>query len=228
MAIQKRYHGNRLTIEEHGCILSELPCYPGPTHSVWDVMASAVALCARGPRLAMLGFSGGGMVGALRALGCDQEIAGVDVWSEGFGLFESIATEWCGPVRFYREDAVDWLRRQRVLYDVIVEDLSISENGDVVKPDASISLLPDLMQKKITGEGIIISNLLPTPGFSWPRLISMVRTGPGILVEFESYHNRVLIQGSSVGEVRWAGRFLRRNMRVLGSALAGEIRLRTL
>ncbi len=228
MAIRTRYYRNRVTIEENGCILSELPRSPGPTHSVWDVMAAAVGVFAQGPRLAMLGFSGGGMVGAMRALGCDQEVAGVDLWREGFGLFESIAAEWCGLVRFYPEDAVTWLRRQRSPYDVIVEDLSVSKDGDTVKPGVSLSLLPDLMGRKITPEGVIISNLLPTPGFTWEALISSSRIGPGILIEFESYHNRVLIQGSGIGKARSSGRILRQHMHILGSALAQDIRVRTL
>ena len=228
MAIRTRHYKNRVTIEENGCILSELPRSPGPTHSVWDVMAAAVALFATGPRMAMLGFSGGGMVGALRALGCDQQIAGVDLWSEGFDVFEDVAKEWCGPVRFYSEDAVTWLRRQRRRYDVIVEDLSVPENGDIVKPEVSLSPLPDLIRRRINRGGVIISNLLPTPGFTWQTLIASARVGPGVLVEFESYHNRVLLQGSGIGKARQSGRALRENMRILGSALAEDIRVSTL
>ena len=228
MAIRTRYHRNRVTIEENGCVLSELPRSPGPTHSVWDVMAVAVALFASGPRMAMLGFSGGGMVGALRGLGCNQQIAGVDLWSEGFDVFETIAKKWCGPVRFYSEDAVTWLRRQRSPYDVIVEDLSVPDNGDIVKPEASLASLPELMRRRITGRGIIISNLLPTPGYTWQGLIESARVGPGLLVEFESYHNRVLLQGCKIEEARQSGRALRKKMRIFGSGLAEEIRVRTL
>lgn len=208
-------------------MLSELRRCPGPTHSVWDVMASAVALFTPGSRMAMLGFSGGGMVGAMRALGCDQEIAGVDLWSEGFSLFQRVAADWCGSIRFYEEDAVRWLRRQRILYDVIVEDLSVPKDGDIVKPEVSLSLLPALMRKKLIPGGVIISNLLPTPGYSWPRMIAAARTGRGVVVEFESYHNRILIQGSQLGEARAVGRHLRRIMRRFGSD-SGGVRIRSL
>ena len=228
MAIRTRYHKNRVTIEENGCVLSELPRSPGPTHSVWDVMAVAVALFAAGPRMAMLGFSGGGMVGALRGLDCDQQIAGVDLWSKGFDVFAGVAKKWCGPVRFYSEDAVTWLRRQRSPYDVIVEDLSVAENGDIVKPEISLSVLPELMPTRITGRGVIISNLLPTPGFTWQRLIASACVGPGILVEFESYHNRVLLQGRGIGKARQSGRALRQKLRLFGSGLSEEIRVSTL
>ena len=71
MAIRTRHYKNRVTIEENGCILSELPRSRGQL-IVWDVMAAAVALL-RTPNSGLI--SGGGMVGALRALGCDQQIA---------------------------------------------------------------------------------------------------------------------------------------------------------
>ena len=109
-----------------------------------------------------------------------------------------------------------------------MEDLSVPKDGDTVKPAVSLSLLPDLMGRKITPEGVIISNLLPTPGFTWEALISSSRIGPGILIEFESYHNRVLIQGSGIGKARSSGRILRQHMHILGSALAQDIRVRTL
>ena len=86
--------------------MSELPRSPGPTHSVWDVMAAAVALFATGPRMAMLGFSGGGMVGALRALGCDQQNAGDTLGIEGFNEFEDVAKKCSGQVQFIKEDAL--------------------------------------------------------------------------------------------------------------------------
>ena len=43
-------------------MLCELPRLPGPTHSVWDVLACAVKLFAPGSRMAMLGFAGGGLL----------------------------------------------------------------------------------------------------------------------------------------------------------------------
>ena len=111
---------------------------------------------------------------------------------------------------------------------MIVEDLSVPKNGDIVKPEVSLSLLPDLIRRRINRGGVIISNLLPTPGFTWQTLIASARVSPGILVEFESYHNRVLLQGSGIGKARQSGRALRENMRILGSALAEDIRVSTL
>ena len=228
MGTRIRHHGDRVRIEENGCVLCELPRFPGPTHSVWDVLACAVRLFAPGSRMAMLGFAGGGMVGAMRAIGCEQEVEGVDLWVEGFEVFREVAADWSGAVRFHPEDAVAWMRRQRTLFDVIVEDLSVPLEGDVVKPEVSWVDLPPLMGRKLKKSGVVISNLLPTPGISWENLIAASRVGPGVVVEFESYYNRVLIQGSDVGGARSCGYRLRKLMCLLGSDLTDDIRLRTL
>ena len=228
MGTRIRYHEDTVSIEENGWLLCELPRLPGPTHSVWDVLACAVKLFAPGSRMAMLGFAGGGMVGAMRAIGCEQEVAAVDLWTKGFDIFREVAADWSGAVHFHAEDAVAWMRRQRMLFDVIVEDLSVPRDGDVVKPEASWIDLPPLIRRKVKKSGVVITNLLPTPGISWEKLVSAARVGPGVVVEFESYYNRVLIQGHGVGQARSSGDRLRKMMRLMGSDLAGGIRVRTL
>ena len=228
MEARIRHHEDGVSIEENGCVLCELPRSPGPTHSIWDVLACAVQLFAPGSRMAMLGFAGGGMVGAMRAIGCEQEVEGVDLWAEGFEVFREVAADWSGVVHFHPEDAVAWMRRQQTLFDVIVEDLSVPLEGDVVKPEVSWVDLPPLMRRRLKKNGVVISNLLPTPGISWEEMIAACRVGSGVVVEFESYYNRVLIQGSSVGRARSCGDRLRKLMRLLGSDLTDDIRLRTL
>ncbi|MEC9055556.1 MAG: hypothetical protein VX633_09630, partial [Verrucomicrobiota bacterium] len=106
METRIRHHEDGVSIEENGCVLCELPRLPGPTHSVWDVLACAVKLFAPGSRMAMLGFAGGGMVGAMRAIGCEQEVAAVDLWTKGFDIFREVAADWSGAVQFHAEDAV--------------------------------------------------------------------------------------------------------------------------
>lgn len=213
---------------QNGLVLCELPREPGPVHSVWDVMACAVRLFAPGSRMAMLGFAGGGMVASMRALGCEQEVHGVDCWSEGFDVFREVAASWSGAVSFAHEDAAEWLRRDRVPFDVIVEDLSVPLHDDVVKPSLSWMELPPLIRRRVKKGGVVINNLLPTPGISWTDQIEACRVGPGVVVSFESFYNRVLIQGDRVGDARSCGPRVRNLMRKLGSDLSGELKIRTL
>ena len=213
---------------QNGLVLCELPREPGPAHSVWDVMACAVRLFAPGSRMAMLGFAGGGMVGSMRALGCEQEVHGVDLWSGGFEIFREVATDWSGAVNFAHEDAAEWLRRDRVPFDVIVEDLSVPLRDDVVKPSISWMELPALIRRRVKKGGVVINNLLPTPGISWANQIEACRVGPGVEVGFENFFNRVLIQGAQVGNARSCGPRSRQLMRELGSELSDSLKIRTL
>lgn len=213
---------------QNGLVLCELPREPGPAHSVWDVMACAVRLFAPGSRMAMLGFAGGGMVGSMRALGCEQEVHGIDLWSGGFEIFREVATDWSGAVNFAHEDAAEWLRRDRVPFDVIVEDLSVPLRDDVVKPSISWMELPALIRRRVKKGGVVINNLLPTPGISWANQIEACRVGPGVEVGFENFFNRVLIQGEQVGNARSCGPRLRQLMRELGSELSDSLKIRTL
>ena len=50
-------------------VLSEILDHPGPTDTMFDVLAACVAAFAPGPRVAILGFAGGGIVAPLRAMG---------------------------------------------------------------------------------------------------------------------------------------------------------------
>ena len=141
-----------------------------------------------------------------------------------------LSVKWKGEVRFAQADAVEWLRSQRGKFDLLLEDLSIGRDGDVFKPDVSIDALPGLIQSKLKPGGIAVFNLLPADDQTWVGMTAEV-CAPfefGVQILFESYYNRVLIQGSSVGRARSCGDRLRKLMRLLGSDLTDDIRLRTL
>lgn len=228
MRTRVTYHQGGVRFEQHGCILSELPSNPGCTQSVFDVLACAAVVFGKGSQLAMLGFAGGGMLAALRALGGEHSVHGVDLEAEGYEIFCKVAADWKGEVAFDCEDAAVWLQRQRRSFDVIVEDLSMPLDGDVVKPRVAWTVLPRLIQKKLKRSGLAVTNLLPTPGVTWENHIEACRVGPGVVVEFEYFFNRVLIQGRTVPNARRAGRELRAALRSLGSGLAEEMRVRSL
>lgn len=228
MATRVRTTRRGLRLEQHGCVLSEILVKPGATESVFDVLAAAVHCFSPGPRVAMLGFAGGGMVAPLRKLGGTHALHGVDLESEGYRLYRSVAAEWGGEVVFAKEDALAWLRRERRRFDAIVEDLSMPQEGDVVKPEVSWEALPKLMARRLRGGGVVITNLLPTPGMSWASLIAACRVGPGVVVGLAHYHNRVLIQGSQVGGARRAGARMREALQEIGSGMAKGLTVRQL
>jgi spermidine synthase len=211
-------------------VVSEVLRAPGPTHSVFDVLAALVALCAPGPRVAMLGFAGGGMVAPLRALGCRAGIHAVDLEASGERIFRSVAGPWCGRVSFAHAEASAWLRARPAGWDAIVDDLSAQVPGEVVKPDVSLDVLPGLMASRLARGGVVVINGLPCPGWSGRALVERLSAPhrEARVVEFTEFVNRIVVAGRSLPDARFLSARLRAALESMGSRQARRVRVRTL
>lgn len=228
MQVIRTQHGLRLS--QHGVVISELRTTPGPTHSVFDVLAAVVAWIEPKGRTGLLGFAGGGMLAPLRALGWNGTIATVDLDQASYRLFCQHCPAWRDGVRWQRADAVKWLRRQAAGFDLLLEDLSIPHDGDVVKPEICWEVLPMLIRKKLSPTGIAVFNLVSAPGAGWRAGLAKVTAGfrHASVVEFEDFENRIVIAGNALPPPAELGRGLRRLLRQLRSRQAERIRLRRL
>jgi hypothetical protein len=224
--IPTRY-GARLT--EGGNYLSKVLRRPGPTHDVFDVLAAAVVTFAPGPRLAILGFGGGGMVAPLRALGFEHPVRAVDLSAVGPRAFRSLCGAWAGPVRVARADAVAWLARERGRFDVVVDDLSVPGTNGATKPEASLRDLPRLAANRLTRAGVLVVNVLPVDGVPWSALVrAWSRPGRRTLeVRLARHENRIVLVGASLPAARRASAGLRSSLERLGSTMAGDVSVRT-
>jgi spermidine synthase len=226
--VEKTPRGARLVQDD--VTLSEILDRPGATHTLFDVLAACVAALAPGPRFAMLGFAGGGMVAPLRGMGYDGAVDAVDLTRSGEDLFRELSSNWCGDVRLTQDDAVGWLRRQRRSFDVIVEDISTPSPAGVVKPYDSFDALPGLMRSRLARAGIAIINLLPLPGTSWDALMARVAHpfGSALVVHLDEYENRIVVAGDELPAAAGASRALRAALAAVGSNQARLISVRTL
>ena len=228
MKVVRTRRGARIV--EDDVVLSELLARPGPTHALFDVLAACVAVLAPGPRFAMLGFAGGGIVAPLRALGFVHPVRAVDLSREGEDLFRELSSEWAGDVCLEIEDAADWLRRRRSRWDLILEDLSVPSPAGTVKPYVSFDALPGLIQSRIAPAGIALTNLLPLPGTSWEALTARIAHPHrnALAVIFEEYENRFVVAGDELPGASTLSRRLGRALRSIGSGQCGRISVRTL
>lgn len=224
MKIVRTRRGLRLL--EDDVILSELLARPGPTHCLFDVLAACVKALAPGPRVALLGFAGGGMVAPLRAMGFPHAIEAVDLDPTGEALFRELSRHWAGEVRVERMDALEWLARERAPFDVIVEDLSVPGPEGTVKPAASFAALPPLVRSRLKPLGIAVTNLLPQPGASWDTLIDPVAKpySGSVVIELEEYENRLVVAGAIPGTEDVSKR-VRAALDAIGSVQARKIRV---
>lgn len=211
-----------------GAVICEMRHRPGPTHSVFDVLAGSIAAFHGGGRVAVLGFAAGGLMAPLRAMAFEGTVEAVDLDPRGVAVFRSRCAEWCGPLVFAQADAVRWLALRRGRLDLVVEDLSVVEHSEATKPGVSLEPLPQRIRGRLASRGTVVFNLLPMRRVSWRRLLAATAGpfGASLVVTFDDFENRVLIAGRAALNARAAGRELRRRLRAIGSRLADGIHVR--
>jgi spermidine synthase len=217
-------------IVDDDVILSEIRRDPGPTHSLFDALAACVAALAPGPRFALLGFAGGGMIAPLRARGYDAPVESVDLSRAGEKIFHELSGAWAGAVSVAEQDAAVWLKARRARYDVIVEDLSVPSPGGTVKPYVTFDTMPDLIRARLERTGVAVFNLLPLPGTSWDALLMRVAMPHrrAVCVHLDDYENRFVLAGDALPTAQAASRAIRTALRDIGSHMASRLVLRTL
>ncbi len=216
-------------LEQYGVVLSEILKEPGPTHSIFDVLAIAADQVSVGDRCGLLGFAGGGVLAPLRASGSDLVVDGVDLDDTGYQEFRRICSKWAGDVRFSQEDALQWLERDGDSFDVIIEDLSEPQGHDVFKPDLSFGELPGAIRRRLAPGGGLVINLLRRPDQVWAQLLGSVtfEGEAGFLVSFDDFMNKILIIGVGLEDARTFSRKLRRALWSIGSDLSDAISVRS-
>lgn len=227
MRVHRTRHGLRLS--QHGIVISELRTTAGPTHSVFDVLAAAIAVLRPCGHIGMLGFAGGGMMAPLDALNVITPLHAVDLDRAAFELFRRHGPQWRRRVRWHHDDAVGWLRKQPAHYDLLLDDLSIPRAGDVIKPDVSWTVLPRLIRQRLRADGIAVFNLLPpleaSFGQAAARVASEFKTAR--LIHLDEFENRILLAGRALPDARGLGVRLRQALRLMGSRQTERIRVRS-
>ena len=218
-----------MRISEGNAVISEALSRPGPTHSVWDLLAAAVKLLARGPRVALLGFAAGGLIAPLRAMGWNGPVEAVDFDPRGERLFRRLASGWCGTVRFSHAEAAQWLATRPEKFDAIIDDLSVPDGEGVTKPAISIDTLPALIRDRLAPDGVALINTLALHGMTWDEQLRRLARphGEARVVLFEEYENRVLILGRRLPPARELSLQLRRPLRGIDSRLADRLSVRS-
>ncbi len=213
----------------HGALLSELLKQPGPTHGFFDIMAATVHVVAPESRVGLLGFAYGGMMAPLRALSPRGSVVGVDLCRTGYSVFRRTARAWAKDVTFVEGDAVRWLRARQAPFDLLVEDLSEVEGGDVVKPSLTWTTLPKLMRRRIRPAGAVLTNVLKPPHLSWAQAVEpLAAIYPcAHVILCHQYENRLVLAGRYPWRARSLSRAIAAALRQLKSRQARQIAVRT-
>ena len=222
-------HGLRLL--QHGVLISDLRTVARPTHGLYDILAALALVATDVPphSIVLLGFGAGGILAPMKALGWNGDLIAVDTDPSGHELFRRECPAWQERVHWTQADAVDWLGRQRRCFNLLIEDLSISEAGDVEKPEATWNRLPGLIRGRLAPGGVAIFNLLKPSGETWRQGLDAVGDGfpQRRLVHLEDYENRLLVAGGAVPDATNLSVRTRRALRSMGSRQADRFRVET-
>lgn len=218
-----------LRLSQHGVVISELRTSPGPTHSVFDVLAGLVAVLAPPGRVGMLGFAGGGMLAPFAGLGWTRRFDAVDLDADAYELFRRHCPRWQDQAAWHQGDAVAWLRRQRTRFGLLLDDLSVPVDGDVFKPAVCWEALPALIRTRLRPDGVAVFNLLRSPGDVWTRTVPRVAEhfGEARVILLDDFENRLLVAGATLPSARELTFQLRVALRRLRSRQAERFQVRT-
>ena len=227
MEIRATCGGIRLS--QHGVVISEVRLKPGPTHSVFDVLAGLIAILRPQAQVGILGFAAGGMLAPLRGLGCDVRVEAVDLDSASYEVFQKHCSGWAGDLCWEQADAVAWLSRRRGTYSVLVDDLSVPMSGDVFKPDISWDVIPTLVHQRLGADGVAIFNCLPGPDGRIPSVFAerVASLGPALVILLDDFENKVVMAGPGMPSARWVGKELRGALRRIGSLQSDRLQVRS-
>ena len=228
MRVKPTRHGLRFS--QHGVVISELRVRPGPTHSVFDVLAALLVVLRPGGRAGLLGFAGGGMLAPLSALEYRGPLHAVDLDRASYDAFCQHCPHWRARVQWTQADAGDWLRRQRGHFDLLLDDLSVPHEGDVVKPDLCWTELPGLIRRRLRPGGAAVFNLLPPAPGGWAAAGARIQRcfATARMIHLDQFENRILVAGELLPSARELSVALRGSLRQIGSRQAGRLRVRSL
>lgn len=197
-----------LELRVDGTLASSLRPGRGLTGIVWWALAAPVLLLPKQPRrrVLLLGLAAGSVARALRALDKDAEIVGVELddevlraASEQFGLDEL-------RLEVVHDDALAFLRRERRLFDLIVEDLFLGPSRTVHKPRWLAGEGYRLIRRRLRHEGLLVSNTIH-------EMLQIARAArvPGgrvVTLDVRDYHNRIVVAGRALPPPRELRRLL--------------------
>lgn len=165
----------------------------------------------------------------LRTLGVTTVIDSVDLDRSGYDLFQEYCSHWRAAVNWQQADAVAWLRQQPSDFSLLLDDLSVPQDGDVFKPAISWEVLPELINSRLRPGGFGVFNLLPAPDRTWRTDVEgiVAHFGAARLIYLEDFENRILITGERLPAARGLGALLQRALHQLHSRQAERIRVRT-
>jgi len=165
------------------------------TGVVWWALASPILLLPqdRPRRVLLLGLAAGSVARALRALDPEAGIVGVELNAEVLRLARRHFDLDRLRVELVIGDALEYLRRERRRFDLIVEDLFVGPSRSVRKPEWVAGEGYRLIRRRLRPGGYVVSNTI----HETPAIVRAMRAFGGrvVSIEVRGHWNEVLVSG---------------------------------
>lgn len=184
--LELRIDGTQASVHRSGSAL---------TGVVWWALASPILLLprTRPRRVLLLGLAAGSVGRAVRALDPDAVIVGVERDREVLRLARRHFDLDRLEIDLVVGDALEYLRRERRRFDLIVEDLFVGPSRSVRKPDWLLGEGYRLIRRRLRAGGYVASNTI----HEMPAIVRAMRPIGGRIVSLDvrGHWNRVTVCG---------------------------------
>jgi spermidine synthase len=197
--LQLRVNGTLASFQRPGRALT------GP---VWWGLAAPVTLLRNPrPRVLMLGLGAGSVAGVLRVLAPDAALVGVELDRQVLRLARRHFGLGRLGVEVVVDDVFHYLRRERRLFDLVVEDVFVGSLRSVHKPPGLLDEGYPLIGSRLRPGALVVSNTI----HEGPAVMRAMRPfGRRVLsLDVKRHWNRIVIGGGDVPPAREMRRRLR-------------------
>ncbi len=165
------------------------------TGVVWWALASPILLLPRDRprRVLLLGLGAGSVARALRALDPEAEIVGVELNPEVLRLARRHFDLDELGLELVVGDALEYLRRERRRFDLIVEDLFVGPSRSVRKPEWVPTEGYRLIRRRVRPGGYVVSNTIHETAAITRAMRPL--SGRIVSLDVSSHWNRILVCG---------------------------------
>jgi spermidine synthase len=175
----------------------------GLTGIVWWTLAAPLLLLpprAAGRRVLLLGLAAGSVAQALRALDPGAPLVGVEYDDEVLRAGrEHFGLDGLG-VEIVRDDALAYLRRERRLFDLVVEDLFVGPSRSVRKPEWLVGEGYPLIGRRLRPGGLLVANTIHETA----EIVGAAHAAAGRVttLDVRDYHNTIVVAGRELPSPR--------------------------